>query len=69
MSHVAVKNEMIARRTTQVVGAHGHVTGVARAVGGKYASHLSRTCASRYRVEVAIFYEAKECNAASARLC
>ena len=29
MNRVAIKNEMIARRTTQVVAAHGHVTGAA----------------------------------------
>jgi len=53
MSHVAIKNEMIARRTTQVVVAHGLVTGAASRLREVRQSHLSRTCAARYRVEVA----------------
>jgi len=53
MNRVAVKNEMIARRTPQVVVAHGHVTGVASRLREVRQSHLSRTCAARYRVEVA----------------
>src|SRR3989344_4630712 len=53
MSHVAVKFEMIARRIAQVVAAHGHVTGVASRLREVRLSHLSRTCATRYRVEVA----------------
>ena len=46
-------NEMIARRTTQVVEAHGHVTGAASRLREVRLGHLSRTCACAYRVEVA----------------
>ena len=53
MSRVAIENGMIARCTTQVVVAHGLVTGVASRLRGVRQSHLSRTCATRYRVEVA----------------
>ena len=53
MSHVAVKFEMIARRIAQVVEAHGLVTGIASRLRVVRLSHLSRTCATRYRVEVA----------------
>jgi hypothetical protein len=53
MSHVAVKFEMIARRIAQVVEAHGPVTGVASRLRVVRLSHPSRTCATRYRVEVA----------------
>jgi hypothetical protein len=53
MNRVAVKNEMIARRTMQVVVAHGLVTGEASRLRGVRQGHLSRTCAARYRVEVA----------------
>ena len=53
MNRVAVKNEMIGKRTTQVVVAHGHVTGAASRLREVRQSHLSRTCATRYRVEVA----------------
>jgi hypothetical protein len=53
MSHVAVKFEMIVRRIAQVVVAHGLVTGEASRLREVRHSHLSRTCATRYRVEVA----------------
>ena len=53
MNRVAVKNEMIARRTTQVVVTHGLVTGAASRLREVRHSHLSRTSAARYRVEVA----------------
>ena len=53
MSHVANINGMIARRVTQVVVAHGLVTGAASCLREVRHSHLSRTCAARYRVEVA----------------
>ena len=53
MSRVAVKNEIIARRTTKVVEAHGLVTGVASRLRVVRHGHLFRTCATRYRVEVA----------------
>ena len=53
ISHVAVKFEMVARRIVQVVAAHGRVTGVASRLREVRLSHLSRTCATRYRVEVA----------------
>ena len=53
MSHVAVKFEMIARRIAQAVAAHGLVTGAASRLRVVCLSHLSRTCAARYRVEVA----------------
>ena len=53
MSHVAVKFEMIVRRIAQVVVAHGLVTGEASRLREVRYSHLSRTCATRYRVEVA----------------
>ena len=54
MNRVVVKNEMIARRTPPVVLAHGLVTGAASRLREVRHSHLSRTCAARYRVEVAI---------------
>jgi hypothetical protein len=53
MSHVAKINGMIARRTTQVVVAHGLVTGAASRLRVVRQGHLFRTCATRYRVEVA----------------
>ncbi|SRR5665647_564324 len=53
MSRVAIRKEMIARRTTPVVVAHGLVTGAASRLREVRHSHLSRTCATRYRVEAA----------------
>src|SRR5665647_1134084 len=52
MSHVVNINGMNARRTTQV--AHGLVTGEASRLRVVRYSHPSRTCASRYRVGVAL---------------
>jgi len=53
MSRVAIENGMIARRTPQVAVAHGHVTGAASRLRAVRQGHLSRTCATRYRVEAA----------------
>jgi len=54
MSRVAEKMPMNSRCKPQVVAAHGLVTGVASRLRVVCHSHLSRTCALRYRVEVAI---------------
>ncbi len=54
MSRVAEKMPMNTRRKPQVVAAHGPVTGAASRLREVRHSHLSRTCASRYRVEMAV---------------